>query len=70
MILFQIFINVGVNLRIFPVTGIPLPFISQGGSSLVTLFAALGVLQSILLRRRMPGQSRQSLRLDTRSRLG
>jgi rod shape determining protein RodA len=66
MILFQVFINVGVNLRIFPVTGIPLPFISQGGSSLVTLFAALGILQSILLRRRAPGQVRQSLRLDTR----
>jgi rod shape determining protein RodA len=66
MILFQVFINVGVNLRIFPVTGIPLPFISQGGSSLITLFAALGILQSILLRRRVPGQSRQSLRLDTR----
>jgi rod shape determining protein RodA len=66
MILFQIFINVGVNLRIFPVTGIPLPFISQGGSSLVTLFAALGILQSILLRRRAPGQVRQSLRIDTR----
>jgi rod shape determining protein RodA len=66
MITFQIFINVGVNLRIFPVTGIPLPFISQGGSSLITLFAALGVLQSILLRQRAPGQARQSLRLDTR----
>ena len=50
MILFQVFINVGVNLRIFPVTGIPLPFISQGGSSLLTLFAAVGLLQSILLR--------------------
>jgi alkylhydroperoxidase family enzyme len=48
MILFQVFINIGVNLRLFPVTGIPLPFISQGGSSLVTLFAALGILQSIL----------------------
>ncbi|HTE84000.1 MAG TPA: rod shape-determining protein RodA [Dehalococcoidia bacterium] len=66
MILFQVFINVGVNLRIFPVTGIPLPFISQGGSSLITLFAAIGILQSILLRRRASGQSRQSLRLDTR----
>jgi rod shape determining protein RodA len=67
MILFQIFINVGVNLRIFPVTGIPLPFISQGGSSLITLFIGLGILQSILLRRRVPGQGRQSLRLDTRT---
>ncbi len=50
MILFQVFINVAVNIRLLPVTGIPLPFISQGGSSLVTLFVALGLLQSILMR--------------------
>jgi rod shape determining protein RodA len=43
---------VGVNVRLIPVTGIPLPFISQGGSSLLTLFVALGILQSILLRHR------------------
>jgi rod shape determining protein RodA len=53
-ILFQVFINVGVNIRLVPVTGIPLPFISQGGSSLVTLFVALGILQSI---RTHPGPS-------------
>ena len=64
MILFQIAINVGVNLRLFPVTGIPLPFISQGGSSLLTLFAALGLLQSILLRRKMIGVPTSELRLD------
>ena len=46
-ILFQVFINIGVNIRLLPVTGIPLPFISQGGSSLITLFIALGILQSI-----------------------
>ncbi len=51
-ILCQVFINVGVNLRVFPVTGIPLPLISQGGSSLVSVFAALGLLESILLHRR------------------
>jgi rod shape determining protein RodA len=51
-ILFQVFINVGVNVRLVPVTGIPLPFISQGGSSLLSLFVALGILQSILLRHR------------------
>jgi rod shape determining protein RodA len=51
-ILFQVFINVGVNVRLIPVTGIPLPFISQGGSSLLSLFLALGILQSILLRHR------------------
>jgi rod shape determining protein RodA len=52
MILFQVFINVAVNIRLLPVTGIPLPFISAGGSSLITLFVALGVLESILLRHR------------------
>jgi rod shape determining protein RodA len=51
-ILLQTFINVGVNVGLLPVTGIPLPFVSQGGSSLVTLFIALGILQSILLRHR------------------
>jgi rod shape determining protein RodA len=64
MILFQVAINVGVNLRLFPVTGIPLPFISQGGSSLLTLFASLGLLQSILLRRTMVGVSTSEYRLD------
>ena len=52
MILFQVFINVAVNIRLLPVTGIPLPFISAGGSSLITLFVALGLLESILLRHR------------------
>jgi rod shape determining protein RodA len=51
-IVFQVFINVGVNLRIIPVTGIPLPFVSQGGSSLLTLFVALGILESIVIRHR------------------
>jgi len=51
-ILLQTFINVGVNVGLLPVTGIPLPFVSQGGSSLITLFIALGILQSILLRHR------------------
>jgi rod shape determining protein RodA len=51
-ILVQTFINIGVNVGLLPVTGIPLPFVSQGGSSLITLFIALGILQSILLRHR------------------
>ena len=50
MILFQVFINVAVNIRLVPVTGIPLPFISQGGSSLVMMFVALGLLEGILIR--------------------
>ncbi len=52
LILMQAFINIAVNLSLFPVTGIPLPFVSQGGSSLVSLFFSLGILQSILMRHR------------------
>ncbi len=51
-ILFQVFINIGVNIRLFPVTGIPLPFISQGGSSLITIFIAIGFLESVVMRHR------------------
>ncbi|MDO8615555.1 MAG: rod shape-determining protein RodA [Dehalococcoidia bacterium] len=50
MVLFQVFINVAVNVRLVPVTGIPLPFISQGGSSLIMVFAALGLLEGVVLR--------------------
>ncbi len=51
-ILVQVFVNIAVNIRIFPVTGIPLPFISQGGSALVTVLIALGLVQSVLMYRR------------------
>lgn len=50
MILFQVMINIGMNLGIMPVTGIPLPFISHGGSSLILNLASLGILQSVYLR--------------------
>jgi len=52
LLLMQTFINIAVNLSLFPVTGIPLPFVSQGGSSLVSLFISLGILQSIVMRHR------------------
>ena len=51
-ILFQVFVNIGVNIRLLPVTGVPLPLVSQGGSSLVTIMGALGILQSVLGHRR------------------
>ena len=50
LLLFQIFINIGMNLGIVPVTGIPLPFVSFGGSAMITNLAAIGILQSIYLR--------------------
>jgi rod shape determining protein RodA len=52
LILMQTFINIAVNVSLFPVTGIPLPFVSQGGSSLLTVFLAIGILQSIIMRHR------------------
>jgi rod shape determining protein RodA len=56
MLFFQVFVNVGmvIGLKPIPVTGIPLPFISYGGASLVSLAAGLGTLQSTNLRREMP----------------
>ncbi len=44
----QVFINVAINIRLIPVTGIPLPFISTGNSSLLVFFFGLGLLQSVL----------------------
>jgi rod shape determining protein RodA len=50
MLLFQLFVNVGMVIGIMPITGIPLPFISHGGASLISIALALGVLQSINIR--------------------
>jgi rod shape determining protein RodA len=46
-LLFQVFVNVGMNLGIMPITGIPLPLVSYGGSAVIATFLAVGVLQSI-----------------------
>ena len=54
MLVFQILVNVGMAISLMPVTGIPLPFISHGGSSLVSICFALGVLQSVAIRRPGP----------------
>jgi rod shape determining protein RodA len=51
-LLFQIFVNVGMTMGIAPVTGIPLPFVSVGGSSLITNLLAMGVLEAIAARGR------------------
>ncbi len=50
MVTVQAFVAVGVNIRLVPVTGVPLPFISVGNSALLVLFVALGIVQSVLLR--------------------
>jgi len=51
-LLFQIFVNVGMTMGIAPITGIPLPFVSVGGSSMIANLLAMGVLQAIHMRGR------------------
>jgi rod shape determining protein RodA len=50
MVLFQLVVNVGMVMGIMPITGIPLPFVTHGGASLVSLAIGLGILQSINIR--------------------
>jgi rod shape determining protein RodA len=50
MILFQLVVNLGMVIGIMPITGIPLPFISHGGASLISLAVGLGILQSVNIR--------------------
>jgi rod shape determining protein RodA len=47
MLMFQVFVNVGMTIGIMPITGVPLPLMSYGGSSVLVTFLALGLLQSI-----------------------
>jgi rod shape determining protein RodA len=50
LVLFQTAINVGMNLGLMPVTGIPLPFVSYGGSSFLTLMLGMGLVESVAMR--------------------
>ncbi len=52
LVLFQGVINIGMNLGLMPVTGIPLPFVSYGGSSFLTLMLGIGLVESVAMRRR------------------
>jgi rod shape determining protein RodA len=54
--LFQVFVNVGMTIGIAPVTGIPLPFVSFGGSSMITTMLMIGVLEAIHVRGRLAGR--------------
>ncbi len=58
MLLFQVFVNVGMNLGIMPITGIPLPLMSYGGSSVLATFLAVGVLQSVHMQARLSQKGR------------
>jgi rod shape determining protein RodA len=54
--LVQIFINIGMTIGIAPVTGIPLPFVSYGGSSMITTLVMIGLLQAIHVRGKLAGR--------------
>jgi rod shape determining protein RodA len=54
MILFQVVVNIGMVIGLMPITGIPLPFVTYGGASLVSLMGGLGLVQSANLRREPP----------------
>ena len=62
MVLFQVFVNIGMTIGIMPVTGIPLPFISYGGTAMIAFLIFVGLLQSIHLR--------ATITPSTRGRLG
>ena len=53
MLMFQVFVNVGMTIGIMPITGVPLPLLSYGGSSVLVTFIAVGLLQSIHIQARM-----------------
>jgi rod shape determining protein RodA len=58
MFAFHIFVNIGMTIRIMPVTGLPLPFMSAGGTVFVAMSAALGLAHSVWLRRNEPAGDR------------
>ncbi|MGI8460894.1 MAG: rod shape-determining protein RodA [Solirubrobacterales bacterium] len=57
MLMFQVFVNVGMNLAIMPVTGITLPLMSFGGSSALVTFMAIGILQAIYVQAQLTSKS-------------
>ncbi|MFH0853580.1 MAG: FtsW/RodA/SpoVE family cell cycle protein [bacterium] len=50
MLFIQMSVNIGMNLGLLPITGIPLPFVSHGGSAIISNFALIGIAQSFLIR--------------------
>ena len=50
MFAIQMFVNIGMVIGIMPITGIPLPFVTHGGASLISLAGGLGILESIRIR--------------------
>jgi rod shape determining protein RodA len=59
MLMFQIFVNVGMTIGIMPITGVPLPLLSYGGSSVIVTFLAIGLLQSIHVQARVSAAAKR-----------
>lgn len=58
MMMFHVFVNIGMTVGIMPVTGLPLPFLSQGGSFYMSMTLALGIANSVwLMRTPVPGEN-------------
>ena len=58
MIMFHVVINIGMTVGIMPVTGLPLPFLSQGGSFYMAMTLSLGIVNSVwLMRTPVPGEN-------------
>jgi rod shape determining protein RodA len=64
MLMFQVFVNVGMTIGIMPVTGVPLPLLSYGGSSVLVTFIAIGLLQSIHIQARVASAGKGRLMLS------
>ena len=61
MLMTQVFVNVGGNVGIMPITGIPLPLMSYGGSSVIVTLIALGLLQSVYVQAREAAASKSEV---------
>lgn len=61
MLFFQVLVNIGMNIGLLPVTGLPAPLLSYGGSSLLSVFLSLGLIFSVSLRKKSGEDTRLSL---------
>ena len=52
MLFTHIFVNIGMNIQLVPITGIPLPFVSYGGTFVIACLAAMGLVQSVWVHRK------------------
>lgn len=58
VVMFHVFVNIGMTMQIMPVTGLPLPFVSHGGTAMIAMATGLGIVHGIYLRRSpLPGQA-------------